>query len=64
MKSARKQKTDGYFWADKLMDLANLAAAVLIFGQFVADRIYWNGLALGIILYGSVMLITKKLLRG
>ena len=30
---------EGEFWADKLMDLANLAAAALVLSQFVTEKI-------------------------
>jgi len=41
-------ETQGEFFADKLMDLANLAAAALIFGQLVSgQRLEWGPLLMG-----------------
>lgn len=44
-------KSHGEFFADKLMDLANLAAAALIFGQMLNVRIYAEVRVLGFAFY-------------
>lgn len=54
---------EGKFWADKLMDLANLSAAVLIFGQLTARQIYWQGVILGLLIYIVIMLLSRQLIR-
>lgn len=56
-------KEAGDFWADKLMDLANLAIAVLVFGQF-GPKIYWIAVIFGVILYFILIIISKKLKGG
>ncbi len=53
--------SDGEFWADKLMDLANLSAIVLIFSQLVSINIYWISLIIGIIFYLLIVLTSYKL---
>lgn len=42
----------GEFFADKLMDLANLAATVLVFGQWVAPDIHLDAFLIGAAFYG------------
>ena len=60
---AREERmSEGEFWADKLMDLANLSAAVLIFGQLVSSKIYWGSIILGVLLY-FVFVIISNILR-
>ncbi len=39
----------GEFYADKIMDLANLGAAALVFGQIAEGRIAWLALLGGVI---------------
>lgn len=58
-----KSGSDGEFWADKLMDLANLAIVVLVLGQLVAPKIYWIGIGIGILLYGLLIIISAKMRR-
>ena len=55
------RKSDGEFWADKLMDLANLSAVVLIFGQFVTDKTRWIVVIGGIMLYVLILVICDKI---
>lgn len=55
------QISDGEFWADKLMDLANLEIIVLVFGQFVGLKRYWPAALFGIILYILLIVISRKL---
>ncbi len=52
--------TEGEFWADKLMDLANLAVVILVFGQLVAPKIYFHSIALGVIIYIIFSIISFK----
>lgn len=59
----RKQLSDEEFLADKLMDLANLSAVILVFGQFVAEQIRWNVLFLGVVLYLVIVFIARRLRR-
>lgn len=50
-------------WADKLMDLANLQAIVLVFGQFVSTELNLKWMILGITIYivlGVVSSIANK----
>jgi hypothetical protein len=54
-----KQLSEGEFWADKLMDLANLSAVVLIFGQLVTPTIRWDTLGLGAVLYIVIVILAK-----
>lgn len=63
MPRIKHYQSEGEFWADKLMDLANLSAIVLIFGQFVSDKIYWESVIAGVILYGAIAIIAKYLRR-
>ncbi len=51
----------GEFWADKMMDLANLSVVVLVFGQF--DKKEYNLIVLlfGIILYVLLFLVSYLL---
>lgn len=58
-----KSLTDGEFWADKLMDLANLTVVLLVFGQFVGSKIYWSAVGLGLFIYIFITIIAYKLRR-
>lgn len=49
------------FFADKLMDLANLAVAVLVFGQWVAGQIQFDILLLGLSFYGLTAMVSYYL---
>jgi len=57
------RSTNGEFWADKLMDLANLSIVVLVFGQFVTAEINWLAVAIGFGLYLAVAMIALILRR-
>ena len=57
----RKRQEDGEFWADKIMDLANLTGAVLIFGQFATSQIHWSGIGIGLVVYGTAVIIATLL---
>ena len=46
------------FFADKLMDLANLVAAVLVFGQWLALQIQWNAFLIGFSFYGLCAVVS------
>ena len=50
----------GEFFASKLMDLANLAAAVLIFGQWAAREIQWDAFLIGIAFYGFCGMLSYR----
>lgn len=54
---------NGEFWADKIMDLANLAGAVLIFGQLVAAKLNLVGLISGVIIYVGAVIVADNFLR-
>lgn len=41
-------QSHGEFFADKLMDLANLAMAALVFGQLVNKEIQWGVFTVGV----------------
>jgi hypothetical protein len=56
--------THGEFFADKLMDLANLAAAALIFGQIVEGRIVWTVVGIGLSFFFSCVVISLLLRKG
>lgn len=58
-----RHQAEGEFWADKLMDLANLSAVVFIFGQFVTEKIHWNVVIGGVILYILMMVISDIIRR-
>jgi len=63
MTSTEHPSSEGYFWADKLMDLANLSVVVLVFGQFVTAKIEWLAVAIGICLYiavGGIAFILRR----
>ena len=53
-------KKGGFFWADKLMDLANLAVAILIFGQLASQKINWTGIISGVLIYFIFVIISIK----
>lgn len=55
----KNELTDGEFWADKLMDLANLEIIILVFGQFVGPKIYLHIVTLGVALYILLVIISK-----
>lgn len=40
-------ESNGEFFADKLMDLANMGTAALVFGQILGNQIQWAALLLG-----------------
>lgn len=52
------------FWTDKSMDLANLSAVALIFSQFVTDKVYWQAIIFGVILYLSLLVLVFYLRKG
>jgi len=51
----------GQFFADKLMDLANLVAAALIFGQLVGGQIVWRAVVVGILFFFGFSMISYLL---
>ncbi len=60
------ERTDGgkgEFWADKLMDLANLSSTVLVFSQLVGPTMSWEIVVLGVLVYASIVLIVSILRR-
>lgn len=59
----KKRTREGEFWADKLMDLANFSATVLIFGQFVESKFSWKTLTIGAIIYLGLLLVALKFLN-
>lgn len=51
-------------WADKLMDLANLSVAALIFGALLStSRPQWDLLSLGLTIYFLLAIIATWLRR-
>jgi len=54
-------KSQGEFFADKLMDLANLAAAALIFGQVLSEHAYPEALAIGFSFFVLCAIMSFKL---
>lgn len=59
----QKKQTEGEFWADKLMDLANLSTVVLVFGQLVTPKIEWTVLGVGVVFYILLTIFSKYLRR-
>lgn len=59
----RKVAYEGEFWADKLMDLANLSIAVLVFNQFASQKIQWHVLGAGVIIYLLLAFVSWKFLN-
>ena len=58
-------ETNGQFFADKLMDMANLAAAALIFGQLVGgERLQWWPFLIGVTLLVVCGVVSYILRRG
>ena len=51
----RLKREQRAMFADKLPDLANLAVAALVFGQFLASGFSWTVGALGLTLWVSLM---------
>jgi hypothetical protein len=51
-------------WADKLMDLANLSVAALVFGQFLSPiGLNWLLFGLGLFIYIVLCIISTNLMR-
>jgi hypothetical protein len=61
--ASKRLLDEGEFWADKLMDLANLSAVVLVFGQLVTSTINWLTFGGGIVFYVVILIISKRLRR-
>ena len=59
----KQQLSEGEFWADKLMDLANLSVIVLVVSQLVVSSIRWGAFALGIAFYIFIAIISSVLRR-
>lgn len=55
--------SDGKFWADKFMDLANLQFVVLVIGQFVSAQIQLQGFLIGFIMYIGIIIFSVHLRR-
>jgi hypothetical protein len=55
----KKLHSDGEFWSDKTMDLANLGMSVLVFGQLITTQINWYTIALGFVLYAFLVVLSK-----
>ena len=56
--------THGEFYADKLMDLANLVGATLVFGQLITGKIYWIPFVIGTSFFWSCLVISLWLRKG
>ncbi len=54
----------GEFYADKVMDLANLAAAALIFGQVAEGHFSIRSLIIGFILFFFCLVLSYFLRKG
>lgn len=54
-------KSHGEFFADKLMDLANLAAAALVFGQVLSEHVYPEAFVIGLSFFGLCAIISFQL---
>ena len=54
----------GEFFADKIMDLANLGVAALIFGQFIEGEILFGPLMAGIGLFVACGVLSYFLRRA
>ncbi|PIQ82609.1 MAG: hypothetical protein COV76_02705 [Candidatus Omnitrophica bacterium CG11_big_fil_rev_8_21_14_0_20_64_10] len=57
-------ETHGRFYAGKLMDLANLAAATLVFGQMLTGKIIWPPLWIGGVFFFMCVVISYWLRQG
>gem|GEM_PF-3354894 len=51
------------FWADKLMDLANLGFVTLVLSQGISESVNWMAIIFGVILYSSLVLFSRSLIR-
>lgn len=51
------------FLADKLMDLANLSAVVLIFEQLVRNKMNFISIGFGIIFYLIIIISSKYIFK-
>jgi len=51
------------FWADKIMDLANLGFVTLVLSQGISESVSWMAVILGVILYLSLALFSQSLIR-
>ena len=56
--------SNGEFYADKLMDLANLAAAALIFGQLAEGHLRWFLFCIGTGLFLLCLVVSYWLRKG
>lgn len=54
------RKYEGDFWADKLMDLANLQIVVTVFGQFTTAKISLPVIIAGVIMYILIAFAAMK----
>ncbi len=54
----------GEFYADKLMDLANLGAAALIFGQLAEGQTDWHSLVIGFTWFCGCVVVSYFLRKG
>ena len=54
----------GEFYADKIMDLANLAAAALVFGQVADGHFRWLVLGIGVFLFLLCVVLSYQLRKG
>ena len=55
-------QTNGEFMADKLMDLANMVASALVFGQLINNEIVWWVVAIGVSFF-CLCIVISSLLR-
>lgn len=58
-----EKQSQAEFFADKFMDLGNLAATASVFAQFVEDQIRWKGLWLGASSFVSCVVLSYFLRR-
>ena len=57
-------QTNGEFFADKIMDLANLVFSTLVFGQLLTERIRWPGLIIGFSFFWLCVVLSYWLRKG
>jgi len=56
-------QTERKFWADKFMDLANLGFVTLVLSQGIVEKINWQAIILGVILYITLAILSRFLQR-
>ena len=57
-------QNNGQFFADKLMDLANLGFAALVFGQFLGGNIRWEIVVAGFAFFYFCIMLSFFFRKG